>query len=79
MAENIQNNPPAGNGGSNTAIVVIVVLILVALGIWWFVGRGGTPTPTNNQNGINVDVNLPGGNAGGTFPEGSGEQGGPAE
>ena len=68
-----------GGNNTNTILIVIVLIILVGLGVWWFTMRNnaGTDNP-----GIDVDVSLPTGDtgaAGGTFPEGSGEVGGPAE
>lgn len=70
----MENNNSGGN--TNTILIVIVLVVLVAFGVWWFTMKSAPV----DDGGIDVDVNLPTGDAaGGTFPAGSGQEGGAAE
>ncbi len=65
----MENNNSGSN--TNTILIVVVLIILVGLGVWWFTMRSA---PANDTSGIDVNVDLPGGDtgAGGTVPTGSG-------
>lgn len=54
------------SSGTNTVLIVIVLLILVAFGVWWFMSRDEAPSPATStiEEGVNVDVALPGSNPG---------------
>ena len=53
----MENN---NSSGTNTILIVVVLLILVGFGVWWFTVRGGSAP----EEGVNVDVTLPGSDEG---------------
>ncbi len=71
---NINDNRDAG-GSATTVLVTVVIVAIIGLAFYFGYARShwGNVEPTNTDNaGINVNV-------GGTFPTGSGEEGGAAE
>jgi len=66
------------NSGVNTMLIVLVLVVLVGLGVWWVVStRGSVPQTNTNDDGININVDLPlddnrGDNNGDTNGSGSG-------
>lgn len=47
--------------GLNTGLLIVILVIIVGVGVWWFTSRQSVPQEKEKP-GINVDVNLPGGN-----------------
>ena len=64
------------NSGVNTVLIVIVLVVVVGALMWYFSRNTGVnvPAPTQEEPGLNVDVNLPTGEGG----QGGAEQGGTA-
>ena len=54
------NNPDTT--GTNAILIVLLLAAIVAFAVWFF-GQGAVPV---EDDGLNVDVNLPAGTPGGT-------------
>jgi hypothetical protein len=64
--------PPQNDSSSsaNTVLITLVLLILVGFVVWWIATRDvGVPTPVQEASDLNIDVDLPGGDA--PAPEGA--------
>jgi hypothetical protein len=64
MAQVIRTESP-DNSATNAILMVLVLAAIVAFGVWFF-GQGAIPAAdtTDNNGGLNVDVNLPAGGTG---------------
>jgi hypothetical protein len=74
---NINDNRNPDSGGSAvTILVTIIIVVIIGLAFWFGYGRShwgsAAPIPAGDNGGLNIDVS-------GTFPSGSGQDGGPAE
>ncbi|MDO8564848.1 MAG: hypothetical protein Q7R88_02530 [bacterium] len=58
------------NNSSNTNTVILVIIVIVVLIGGFALWYRGANNPADNGNGINVDLNLPGGTSGGTVETG---------
>lgn len=58
---NIQPAQPGeSSSGTNTVLLVIIIVGAIAFAVWWFTMRGSRPVNTTENNpGLNIDVNLP--------------------
>ena len=71
----INQTTTGGGSGANTVLIVIVIIILLVGGYYLF-GRDRTPAPAaNDTGGINVNVQLPSGDADVVPEQASGEAG----
>ena len=66
MTQVIRTENP-DNSGTNAILIVLLLAAVVAFGVWFF-GQGAAVPATNDEAGINLDVNLP---AGGTDTTGN--------
>lgn len=61
MEEPNINQTNQSSNGANTVLIVIVIIILLVGGYFIFGKNDKTMEDSNNDAGINVQVNLPGG------------------
>jgi hypothetical protein len=70
---NINDNRDSG-GSAATVLVTVIIVVIIGLAFWFGYGRShwGGAAPTGDNAGVNIDVS-------GTFPAGSGQEGGAAQ
>ena len=64
MTQVIKTENP-DTSGTNAVLMVLLLAAVVAFFVWFF-AQGNFTAPAANEEGINVNVDLPAGGAGGT-------------
>ena len=58
--------------GNTNTILLVIVIIIILVGGYWLANKDKNTAPAEENNGLEVNI-------GGTFPAGSGQEGGAAE